>query len=381
MRRRHFISGLTGTAAGVGLAAASTTTAAAATAAALQRPTNAAETWREVPAPPGEEAARLVGVAAAGPAIAFAVGDEGRSRSTRGRPLALAWNGTAWSRTDLTHLDYTGALRAVANSSADAAWALGTNTDGNDQLLAWDGETWQEVNFPGRGEPGTRLTDVAVGGDGQAWVSGRHGDRAGLMRGPGPGNGPAWRWCRPLPDEATPTPYGVHVTPCGEVWVYGDVIARWDGAWTVIPRHVGIRSGVTGLLPVAHDDIWLTGYAYGPGGPPGKPPGVTFQRWDGGEWTRGESPFTVGVLSGIIGDAQGRPDLIAGWDFWDQKRTHYLRWNGSDWTSERGPEATGSTSLMNAITAIPGTASGYWAVGANSTYSSPPAQLRVERHG
>ncbi|MFP3987153.1 hypothetical protein U9R90_06545 [Streptomyces sp. E11-3] len=325
--------------------------------------------------------AHLVDVAAAGPALAWAVGEQGRYGGTRGRPIALAWNGTAWTRTDLTHLDYTGSLRAVSGASADAAWAIGTDHDGHDQLLAWDGETWQEMDFPGRGEPGTRVTDIAVGADGQAWVSGRHGDRAGLMRGPGPGNGPAWRWCRPLPDETTPTPTGVRITPGGEVWVYGDVIARWDGAWTVVPRTLGIRAAVTGLLPVAHDDIWLTGFAFGVGGPPGKPPGVTLQHWDGSDWTRGESPFTVGLLSGITGDAQGRPDLIAGWDFWDQKRTHYLRWDGTGWASERGPEAPGSTSLMNAITPIPGTSGGHWAVGTDSYYPYPPAQLRVERYG
>ncbi|MHC0430631.1 NHL repeat-containing protein [Streptomyces sp. O3] len=374
MRRRHFVGGLAGTAAGLGLALSPMSQAAAG-----QR--DAADgAWQEVPAPPGEAAAHLIAVAAAGPDLAWAVGEQGRYGGTRGRPIARVWNGTAWSATDVTHLEGIGWIRAVSGVSADAAWAIGTDRDRQDRLLAWDGETWRETDFPGRGEPGTRLTDVAVGPDGQAWISGRHGDRAGLLRGPGPGHGPAWRWCRPLPDEQTPTPTGVHLTPSGEVWVYGDVIARWDGAWTVVPRTLGIRASVTGLLPVAHDDIWLTGFAFGVGGPVGKPPGVTLQHWDGAEWTSGGSPFRAGLLSGITGDAAGRPDLIAGWDFWDQKRTHYLRWDGAGWVSERGPESSGSTSLMNAIAPIPGADGGYWAVGTDTYSAYPPAQIRIERH-
>ncbi|MEU6678739.1 hypothetical protein [Streptomyces sp. NPDC046925] len=377
MRRRAFVRGLAVTGAGlalpVPLASAATATSATTTA----RPGSAAAAgWQQVAAPDGLAAAHLVAVAAAGPERAWAVGEQGRSGSTVGTPLALSWNGSAWSLTDVSHLAYSGGLRAVAAGPGGAAWAIGTNTAGHDQLLRWNGTTWSEADFPGRGEPGTRLTGVASAPGGRFWVSGRRGDRAGLMH----GNDKAWRWCRPLPDEAAPTPSGVRVTPGGEVWVYGDIIARWDGAWTVIPRTLGIRASVTGLLPVAHDDIWLTGFAYGVGGPPGKPPGVTLQHWDGAEWAHVQPPFTVGSLNGITADATGRPDRIAGWDFWDQKRAHYLRWDGAAWVSERGPE-TPSTYLPEAIAPIPGTDGGYWSVGTTSFSPYPPAQLRVERFG
>ncbi|MGW6057280.1 hypothetical protein [Streptomyces sp. NPDC055189] len=337
---------------------------------------SAAAAWQQVAAPDGQPAAHLIAVATAGPDRAWAVGEQGRNGSTIGTPLALSWNGSAWSLADVSHLAYSGGLRAVAAGTGGAAWAIGTNTAGHDQLLRWNGTTWHEADFPGRGEPGTRLTGVASAPGGRFWVSGRHADRAGLMH----GNGKGWRWSRPLPDEAAPTPSGVRVTPGGEVWVFGDIIARWDGAWTVVPRNLGIRASVTGLLPVAHDDIWLTGFAYGVGGPPGKPPGVTLQHWNGTEWTDAQSPFTVGSLTGITADAAGRPDRIAGWDFWDQKRAHYLRWNGTAWVSERGPE-TPSTYLPEAIAPIPGTDGGHWSVGTTSFSPYPPAQLRVERFG
>ncbi|MEV0124045.1 hypothetical protein AB0I16_21375 [Streptomyces sp. NPDC050703] len=373
MRRRAFVRGITA----VGAAAALPLPLAGAAAARPAATARRAASWREVPAPAGQPAAHLTALAAAGPGLAWAVGEQGRYGGTLGTPMALSWNGTAWSATDLSHLTYTGGLRSVAvDPSGTTALTLGTDTAGHDQLLAWDGATWRERAFPGRGAAGTKLTAVAAGPDGGFWVAGRHDGRAGLLR----GSGGTWRWCGPLPDEAAPTPYGVRVTRGGEVWVFGDVIARWDGAWTVVPRNVGIRASVSGLLPVAHDDIWLTGFSYGVGGPPGKPPSVVLQHYDGTEWSSVTSPFTVGLLSGITADAAGRPDRISGWDFWDQKRAHYLRWDGTAWVGERGPESP-SAYLPEAITAIPGTDGGHWSAGTTSFSPYPPAQIRVERLG
>ncbi|WP_260461419.1 hypothetical protein [Streptomyces sp. WAC04114] len=72
------------------------------------------------------------------------------------------------------------------------------------------------------------------------------------------------------------------------------------------------------------------------GGPIGKPPGVLLLHGDGSTWRGVTQPFGVGMLNGIVADAQGRPDRIAGWDFWDQTRAHYLRWDGwPGWASGR----------------------------------------------
>ncbi|MFK8845364.1 hypothetical protein [Streptomyces sp. Ac-502] len=367
MRRRSFVSGLAGTAAGLGLAG----TAAPATAVAASAAAASAPGWSAVPVPDARPGARLYGVAAAGPGLAWAVGVEGLGNVGEGTAVALRWDGAAWSRTDLGQLASTGPLTAVTSAGSRAAWAVGAGG----LLLAWDGTTWQKTPYPGQGGSGTTVTDVAAASDGRAWASGRHDGRAGLLH----WDGRHWRWCAPLPDAAAPTPGHVHVTPGGEVWVYGDVIARWDGAWTVIPRTTGIRSTVSGLLPVAHDDIWLTGYGYGIGGPPGKPPGVVFERWDGTRWSPVKAPYGVGLLSSVGGDPLGRPDRITGWDFWDQKRSHYLRWDGASWVSERGPEMP-ETALMTDLTRIPGT-SAYWSVGTTSFYAGTTARMHVERLG
>ncbi|WP_245996834.1 hypothetical protein [Streptomyces armeniacus] len=349
-------------------------------ASARQRLGRTAQGWQQAAVPPGAEAARLLKAAAAGPDCAWAVGEQARNGSAPGRPLAVHWDGAAWSHTDLTHLGFAGAVVEVAGTSPEAAWAIGGDTgDGSGHLLRWDGATWQDADFPGRGDAGTSLSAVTVADDGRAWAAGVHDGRARLLH----WDGRVWRWLPPLP-EGTAALWNVHLAPDGSVWVSRDAIARWDHrSWTVLPVPAGIRLTVTGLLPVAPDDAWAVGAAFGPGGPPGKPPSVVLARWNGTEWLsdREALPFTVGALHSIVGDARGRPALISGWDFWDGTRTHYLRRSGDGWTGERGPLAEGLTPMMTDLATVPGTDT-VWAVGTTTRYSTqPPAQLRIERYG
>lgn len=371
MRRRRFISGLVGAGAGLGLVPVGGGPAAAAPA----RVAGAAREWQAVAAPDGAPAAQLRDVAAAGDGLAWTVGEEGRSGSTLGSPLALVWDGTAWARTGLGHLGFRGYLHSVAGTCARSAWAIGTDTAGVTHLLAWDGGTWRETDFPGRGRSGTSLTGVTVDPGGGAWFSGRTSDGQLLLH----HDGTTWTWLPAPPSAPTATPSGVQLTPRGDVWLYGvGIVARWDGSvWTELPAYQGLRASITGLLPVSDDDLWLVGHDYGAGGPVGKPPGVLLLHGDGSTWQGVTEPFGVGMLNGIVADAQGRPDRIAGWDFWDQTRAHYLRWDGAAWVSERGPAAT-TPVVMNALAKVPGS-DGYWAVGTTSTSASSTARLHIER--
>lgn len=378
MRRRRFIGGLLGAGAGLGLASASSGPAGAAAGGAGQvRAVAGPHDWQAVPAPACTSAAQLLGVAAAGPDLAWAVGEEGRNGSTRGTPLALVWDGSAWTRLDLTPLGFGGGyLRSVAGSQG-AAWAVGTGTDGVARLLRWDGTTWQESDFAGRGAYGTSLTGVTLDAKDRVWLSGRNSDGCVLLR--GDGGDDAWTWVTPPPTPPTSAPGGVRVASDGDVWVYdAALVARWDGeTWTELPAPAGLRPSVTGLLPVAADDVWLTGYDHGVGGPPGKPPSVTLRHWDGSAWSHATTPFTVGMLTAIVADGQGGPDRIAGWDFWDQTRAHYLRWDDGAWVSERGP-LTSTPVLPIGLASVPG-AGGYWSVGTDSSSPYPPAQVHIER--
>ncbi|WP_308402771.1 hypothetical protein [Streptomyces sp. AC550_RSS872] len=374
MRRRRFVAGAIGTFSGLALGPAT---------ARADVPTPRTQGWQAVPAPGSTPAAQLRRIAAAGPGLAWAVGEEGRAGPSQGRALAMLWNGGAWTRTDLTHLGHT-RLLDVAGTCSAAAWSVGQPVGTGSALLRWDGSTWQEAAFPGAGETGLRMNAVAVDSDRQVWICGSRGGAAGVLY--GDGGGEVWRWLEPLPVTSANL-YRVVVRSPGEVWVGGDqsngggwsgLVARWDGAWTVLPPVAGLRLGIADLHAAGPDDVWAVGTEAGIGGPPGRPGNPALCHWDGTAWTRVEAGFTVGSLSGIAGDTQGRAAWISGWNYQDQSRSTYLRRDGDAWTVVRGPAGPAPAPYLNDVTSVPGTG-GFWSVGMTSPTPAPPTEAYTER--
>jgi hypothetical protein len=337
--------------------------------------------WQAVPAPGSTPAAQLRRIAAAGPQLAWAVGEEGLAGPSRGRALAMLWDGSSWVKTDLSHLNHT-RLSDVAGVCSTAAWSVGLPAGTASQLLRWDGTTWREAAFPGRGEPDVRLESVAVDSDRQVWICGSRGGTARLLH----GDGRQWRWLDPLP-VASANLYRVVLRSPGEVWVSGDqgsgggwsgLVARWNGSWTVLPPIAGLRLGISDLHPAGSDDVWAVGTEFGIGGPPGRPGNPALAHWDGTVWTRVQPGFTVGALSGIAGDAQGRPAWISGWNYQDQSRSTYLRWDSGTWTVVRGPAGAATAPYLNDVTPVPGT-TGFWSAGMTSPTPAPPTEAYTER--
>ncbi|KUF18115.1 hypothetical protein [Streptomyces silvensis] len=340
-----------------------------------------AQDWRAVPAPGSTPAAQLRHIAAAGPRLAWAVGEEARYGSRDGRALAMLWDGQAWARTDLAHLRHS-RLLGVAGTCATAAWSVGMAVGTASPLLRWDGATWRESAFPGSGEQGVRLTAVAVGADRRVWAGGSRAGSTALLH----GDGKTWRWLDPLPATGV-TVHRVVPHPSGDVWVGGDqsigggwagFVARWNGAWTVLPTVKGTRMAVSDLHPAAADDIWVVGSDLGVGGPPGRPGAAVLSHWDGKAWTRAQFGFTIGALTGIAADDQGRAAWITGWNHQDRSRGTYLRRDGSAWTVVRGPAGPAPAPYLNDVTRVPGTAT-YWSVGMTHDNPTPPTEAYTER--
>ncbi|MFI6092869.1 hypothetical protein [Streptomyces sp. NPDC051218] len=376
MKRRRFVAGAIGTLSGITLASGQ--------ARADAPPVSRTQGWQPVPAPGSTPAAQLRRIAAAGPQLAWAVGEEGRAGPSQGRALAMVWNGSAWSKTDLSHLDYAGRLSDVAGTSAGAAWSVGLPAGNASPLLRWDGTTWREAEFPGKGEPGVRLESVAVGPDQRVWICGSRDGAARLLL----GEGQKWRWLEPLP-VASASLYRIVLRAPNEVWVSGDqasgggwsgLVARWNGTWTVLPPIAGARLSVSDVHAAAPDDVWAVGADAGVGGPPGRPGNPVLAHWDGTAWTRVQPGFTVGALSGIAADAQGRAAWISGWNYQDQSRSTYLRRDGSTWSVVRGPANAAPAPYLNDVTPIPGTA-GFWSAGMTSPTPAPPTAAYTERFG
>lgn len=374
MRRRRLLAAMAGALPGAVLASG------AARAAGV--PASRAAQWQALPIPGGTPAAQLRRLAVAGPALAWAVGEQGRSGSSQGRALAVHWNGSSWTQTDLSHLDYTGRLNDVAGVSATEAWCVGLPAGGASPLLRWDGTTWREAAFPGSGEPDVRLHSVAIGPDGRVWVSGSRGGAAGLLR----RNGTDWQWLDPLPGT-TANLYRAVAGAAGEVWVCGDrangggwsgFVARWDGSWTVLPTLGGLRLSISDLHAAGPDDIWAVGADAGIGGPPGRPGNTFLSHFDGTAWTRTDPGFTVGALTGIAADCQGRAAWISGWNYQDQTRSTYLRREGDGWIAVRGQAGPAPAPYLSDVTAVPGTAA-FWSVGMTGPTPFPPTQAYAER--
>ncbi|QCX80339.1 hypothetical protein C9F11_33775 [Streptomyces sp. YIM 121038] len=373
MRRRRFVSGTLGALSGIALGPAAARAAASAP---------RAGGWQAVPAPGSTPAAQLRRIAAAGPGLAWAVGEEGQGTSSPARALAMVWNGSAWARTDLSHLAYAGRLSDVAGVCADAAWSVGAPTGSASPLLRWDRTTWREAAFPGKGEPDVRLSAVAVGPDRRVWISGTRGGSARLLL----GDGQRWRWLDPLP-AAGVNLYRVVVRAPDEVWVCGDraagggwagFVARWTGSWTVLPPLAGLRQTIADVHAVAADDVWAVGNEFGVGGPPGRPGNPILRHWDGSAWNPVEAGFTLGSLSSIAGDAQGRPAWISAWNYQDQSRSTYLRHDAGTWTVVRGPAGPAPSPYVNDVARVPGT-SGFWSAGMTRSSPYPPTEAYTER--
>ncbi|MFD3517505.1 hypothetical protein [Streptomyces sp. NPDC058657] len=345
-------------------------------------PAGPAQEWQSLPVPGGVPAAQLRRIAVAGPAAAWAVGEQGRSGPSQGQALAVHWNGSGWVQTDLSHLHYTGRFNDVAGISATSAWCVGLPAAGAGPLLRWDGTTWREAAFPGSTEPDVRLHSVAMDCDGRVWASGSRGGSAALLH----KDGTSWQWLAPLP-AANANLYRVVRGAPGEVWVCGDLatgggwsgfVARWNGKWTVLPTLGGLRLSIGDVHAAAPDDIWAVGTEAGIGGPPGRPGSPVLAHFDGTAWTLNDPGFHVGALTGIAADAQDRAAWISGWNYRDQTRSTYLHRAGATWAAVRGPAGAATAPYLNDVAAVPGTAE-FRSVGMTAPSPVPPVQAYAER--
>ncbi len=142
---------------------------------------------------------QLDGVAVASAASVWAVGT-----SSLGNPLAVRWDGRAWTRVPTPGGDRLtspsgGSLNGVAALSARDAWAVGAGMYNKALIEHWDGRAWTLVYSPALESIG--LDAVAATSPGNAWAVGRtlcpgqglmtvieHWDRHRLAAGPHSGS-------------------------------------------------------------------------------------------------------------------------------------------------------------------------------------------------
>ncbi len=138
--------------------------------------------WSIVPSPDSPSGSgSLLSIAAAGANDMMAVGFYDNP-NVYGKPLALRWDGTAWSYTPVPNPSpfNVSPLQSVTARGPNDYYAGGmweTSTQGLDTFaVRWDGAAWTQVpseNMSGDGTGGNQLNDLTRDSSGNVWAAGK----------------------------------------------------------------------------------------------------------------------------------------------------------------------------------------------------------------
>lgn len=306
-----------------------------------------ADEWTITPTPNvGDSVTRLTSVTSRSADDAWAVGLWRDASGVHG-PLALHWNGSAWSETALpptAHLGTSPDAAGVEAASNGDIWVVGSvfagyPYDNRPLVLRRRGSTWDVVEavtlrpqtvYPFAARGGSLAEAAALAPD-DIWAVGQgagFGD-AGATTVPLAvhWNGSSWT------DVDVPRVANRHhelsdvvAISTDDVWAVGDyrniggqfraVTYHWDGEqWSHVPSPIEdlLSSGLEDIAATGPDNVWAIGSASGVG--------VVVMRWDGAQWSLMPAPPNYGGSLVVTG-----PNEVwaSGWDgFW--------RWNGSAW--------------------------------------------------
>jgi hypothetical protein len=265
--------------------------------------------WRAARLPAGATGAgRLDGIAALSASNAWAVGAAMTTNTSA--PLIIHWNGHRWARVRAAPVpgSIDTELLGVAAASPNDAWAVGEAGNTANQLRTvtehWNGRTWALVPSPSLGTL-SALSGIAVSGNHQAWAVGgsfARTSRPFVLR----WTGHAWQ------RAATPRASNVNlnsvaaVSPA-QVWAVGAIprnglrrpyALRWNGhAWRSVPVPAGpARDGreLISVIVLRGGHLAAVGNNLGPA-----TTGVLHARWNGLRWSVAAGPLNGTSLNAI----------------------------------------------------------------------------------
>jgi hypothetical protein len=221
--------------------------------------------------------------------------------------VALRRDGDTW--TDVTP-DVSGAnLAQVTVTAADDVWAVGWSGSPDEELTSplvvhWDGASWAEIPSPAKIGA---FDDVVVDPEGDVWVTGwaRLGaaEQAVVYR---YADGKWTEYNTGL--EGAINGNSLVVLAPGDAWLaLNPGLAHFDGAsWTMVEEFPANGSQIlSGIAPVAADDIWAAGVQY-PGA--GKIQPVAWH-FDGSKWSKVQTP-NISAQSYDVTIVEGRPVVV-----------------------------------------------------------------------
>jgi len=295
----------------------------------------AASGWTVV-APPafsGSQYYNLNGSFALSDSDAWAVGYSGAD------PVALNWNGTAWSSVPTpapsgSTPDWE--FKGVAASSASDAWAVGEQSTGkiHDSLYEhWNGKAWSVVSGPNEGVLNAVVdfspTNAYAFADfstlqwnGTVWsvVPGAPGVLAASADGPDDiwgiyrnnqiihYNGTSWTVTTLSEPSGTAFEGVVALSPT-DVWVAGTngtdaLVEQFNGtSWQAVSVPSSFPGGLQDITAQSASDVWVFSYT----GTPELP--ITLANWNGSSWTTYTSPVPTDS-SVALGSAASSPSHV-----------------------------------------------------------------------
>jgi len=346
------------------------------------------------PSPPG---ATLSGVGFVSATDGWVVGAKTSSAPDDGGLATLTehWNGSAWSvvpSVDTLFNDDT--LAAVSGVASNDVWAVGqTKRTGfkspvTPLALHWNGSAWSAVPTPAIGVPRASLAGVATLGSNNVWAVGT--TIAGTLV--EHWNGSAWSVV-PSPNpagSASNSLSGITAIAPNDIWAVGSstsvsggnvvtstLVEHWNGsAWTIVaspnvpPQRQGlaVRDLLTGVTAIGPSNVWAVGYSIDVASGSGAPNKSLIEHWNGSAWTIVPSPSPQGhnTLTGIAAISAtdiwavgyGSTDVSTGTPV---DKPELLHWNGTLWSSVAPPPNVGPSD--NLLQGVATTSGAVWAAG------------------
>ena len=200
--------------------------------------------WTIVPTPSTTGGAKsiLFGVANLGTANAWAVG-----RSEANRALIEHWDGSAWTIVPSpnpaapTPAGVSQALNGVVEISPNDAWAVGNTTDitgfvgAKPIAMHWNGTAWSVSTLPDLGTGGT-LASVTASSATSVWAAGLPGGTTSVLH----WNGTSWApETTPVGPDGQPIMNSIRAVPgsATEVWAAGITLPSGGGYHTFVVHH------------------------------------------------------------------------------------------------------------------------------------------------
>lgn len=276
-------------------------------------------TWTAFPAPmiKGDNTSNLAGVVDISPTLAWAGGTVGIGEGILGQVIEQ-WNGTAWSV-------YPGpqfapgdqpSIKAMAATSANDIWAIGSLLGDDEQQLFFLFEHWDGTNW---------TATTAISGD--AFLFGASADAPN----------DAWAVGFNGPENDNSRTLAVHYD--GTSWKISNTPSTGQGA-----------NQLNGVLALAPNDVWAVGFSTA-AAPPKEVPTVTLiEHFDGTSWSIVPSPnvgphsiYQSNRLFGLA--ANSSTDVWAFGSYFaadgsGQQLTLLEHWDGTSWTIEPSPNPT-----------------------------------------